>query len=137
MLLPLPNSLTFGEIALSDAAVVTIDRAAAKAVLDWSDAGPHPVFADVPEQCTTITIARDLIRGDLSAPAPGQLGELAFLFSAAGANSDAARKRFTAACVVRDVRHELLPARPAARQLITFLPISPDGTQDPVTITDA
>lgn len=135
MLLPLPDTLSFDGLALPDAAAVLIDRAAARAVLDWSDAGPHPVFADVPEQRTTITIVRTLTRGDFAAPAPGQAGELAFLFSAAGTSTDADRRRFSAQCVVRDVRHEMNPAAAAARQSITLLALSPDGATDPIAIT--
>ena len=140
MLLPHPNSLTFADTPLPDATLVTIDRAAAKEILDWSDNGPHPIFADVPEQRTTITIVRTLTRGDLAAPRPGEQGDLTFVFSAAGANTDAQRKRLSATCVVRDIRHELNPAKPGgahARQLITLLALSPTGTEDPITTTDA
>lgn len=137
MLLPIPNSLVFDGLPLPDATLVTIDRTAAREAVEWTDAGPHPAFADVPEQRTTITIARSLTSGDLAAPSPSRRGELTFLFSASGGTTDAARKRLRADCVVREVRHDLNPAAPSARQLITLLALSPDGATDPITIESA
>jgi hypothetical protein len=131
LLIPHPDTLAFDGLALPDALSITIDRAAAREILDWTDDGPHPTFADIPEQRTTITIARKPAPGDLTAPLPAQLGELSFIFSPAG--TDAARKRLRAQCVVREVRHDLA----SPRQFITLLALSPHGSTDPIVIEEA
>jgi hypothetical protein len=126
-----PDTVTFGDLALDHVLAVAIDRAAARLVADHGDLGPHVAFADVPEQRVTLTLTRRPARPEVINPRPGDQAGLAFT-AAAGA-ADAARVRITATCVLREVRHDLT-ASGSPRQTITFIAVSPDGLQDPVTI---
>ncbi|MBC7835092.1 MAG: hypothetical protein H7Y88_08315 [Phycisphaerales bacterium] len=131
MLLLNPSSATFGSTTLADVIAVAIDHQPAREVIDFSDLGHHPAFADVPEQIIRIRLVRSLVRDDLSTPRPAQQATLAFHTSPT--RSDASRKRLSATCVVSSVSHEL--GHNAARQTITFIAISPDGESDPITIS--
>lgn len=135
MLIHQPHSVTFGGTPLPDVASIAIDRTAAREALEWSDAGPHAVFADIPEQRTTITLVRAPSRGELTPLLPAQMEELTFVYSAAGTPTDALRRRVTAMCVVRDVRHALDHARGTSRQIITMIAVALSGDSNPVTIT--
>lgn len=130
-----PATVAFGTLTLDAVVAVTIDRLAAREAVEFSDAGPHVAFADIPEQRTLITITRRLDRPDLTALRPGDQADLS-LTAAVGA-SDAARARLTAPCVALSVRHHLSAAgpRPTALQTITLIAVSTDGAADPITLT--
>lgn len=134
MLLLNPRSVTFAGKVWEDVSAVVIDRAAVRAVKEWSDLGPHVVLADVPEQLVTLRIIQRVAREDVGAPAPGETGGLAFHTAPAG--GDTPRRRFTAQCVVTDVTHEPSLKNGAVRT-IRLIAISPDGAAEPITIEDA
>lgn len=137
MLILSPQLVRFDSQEWTDVSLIAIDRVAAREAIEWSDLGPHPMFADVPEQRTTIRLVRRLDRGDLSAPAPGQLGALSFEVSPAA--TEAGKRIHTAQCVVLSVRHELStgPKGPSAMQTIELVALSSDGAADPVAIVEA
>lgn len=136
MLIPNPTLVTFGELTLDGVAAITIDRAAGREAVEFSDSGPHVTFADIPEQRTHITVSRRLDRPEFQTPVPGDQADLSFI-AAAGAH-DSARTRIRAMCVVREVRHDVNESSrdraAAARQTLTLIAISPDGATDPITL---
>lgn len=136
MLILSPRRVRFDTMEWTDVSLIAIDRAAAREAIEWSDLGPHPIFADVPEQRTTIRIVRHLDRGDLAAPAPGLAGELVFEVSPAA--TEAGRRTHAAQCVVLGVRHELGAGTrgPAAVQTIELIALSTDGAAEPLTASE-
>lgn len=134
MLLLNPRSVTFAGTVWEDVSAVVIDRAAARAVKEWSDLGPHVVLADVPEQLVTLRVVQRVARDDVGTPVPGESGEL--VLHTAPAGSDTPRRRLTAGCVVTDVSHEVSLKNGAVRT-IKLIAVSPDGPTDPITIEDA
>lgn len=134
MLLLSPRTVTFAGTTWEDVSAVVIDRAAARAVKEWSDLGPHVVLADVPEQLVTLRVIQSVARDDVGAPVPSETGELVFHTAPAGA--DTPRRKIAAQCVVTDVTHELSLKNGAVRT-VRLIAVSPDGAADPVTIEDA
>jgi hypothetical protein len=134
MLLLNPETVRFGAALWPDVAALHIDRASERLVVEWSDAGPFPTFADVPEQRVTVQVTRRLVRDALLTPRPGEIAELAAC--TAPTAGDALRRRIRALCVVTHVAHELSAQR-GALQVISFVAISADGAADPVISEDA
>jgi hypothetical protein len=141
-----PQSVELDGQPLADVRAIAIDRAAARLVECWDDAGPHCTFADAPEQRATLRIAQDLRRADPAGktppdapPLPGDKASLTFLV--ARNPSGAARKRVFATIVVTAVKHELHTApssnTPAATRTITGVAISTAGDTDPIGIEPA
>jgi hypothetical protein len=127
-----PDRVRFAGVLWDSVTRAAIDRGAARQVVEWSDAGPHVVLADVPEQRVLITIERQLTRDGIDAPRPGESGELTFY--AAPAGSGAGRVRVRATCVVLSVTHELSGRKGAVRR-VELIAVSGDGATDPVSVT--
>lgn len=134
MLVLNPRMVKFGPVVWDGVLSVAIDRLAQKRVVEWTDAGPHAVMADVPEQRVEIAVVQELAREDLAGPAPGQQAELV-LFTSPTA-SEAARRKVTTQAVVVQVRHEISLKRGAVRT-IELVAVSAAGGTDPVVISDA
>lgn len=136
MLILAPQLVRFDTQEWADVTLIAIDRVAAREAVEWSDLGPHPAFADVPEQRTTIRIVRRLDRGDLASPTPGQAGALVFEVSPAA--TEAGKRAYSAQCVVLSVRHELIagPKGPGAMQTIELVALSSDGAAEPVAVVE-
>ena len=134
MLLLNPQSVKFGSAVWSDVTAVLVDRAPEREVVEWSDSGPHAVFADVPEQRVSVRVTRRLIRDAAAAPRPGDSAELDVYTSPSA--GDALRQRLRATCVVTGVSHELSAQR-GAIQTIMLIAISSDGATDPIVVEDA
>lgn len=134
MLILNPSRASFAGAPWDDVTAVVIDRVAGKTVLEWSDAGPYAVLADVPEQKVTFKVERQLLRDGLDGPRPGDSGELSFY--AAPSASEAGRVRVRATCVVLGVTHELLGKRGAVRT-VELAAVSSDGAADPVLVSPA
>jgi len=138
VLIVTPTSVRFDTLTLDDVTLIAIERSAERAVVEWSDLGPHPTFADVPEQRITVKVARRIARADLVSPAPGQLGELSFVVSPSG--TAAAARKHAAQCVVLAVKYDLLRAaskEPIAIQTIEFVALSSSGSAEAFVVTDA
>jgi len=127
-----PDRVRFAGVLWDGVTRAAIDRVAVRQVVEWSDAGPHAVLADVPEQRVLITVERQLARDGMDWPRPGEAGELTFY--AAPAGSEAGRVRVRATCVVLSVMHELSGRRGAVRR-VEMIAISADGAADPVSVT--
>lgn len=136
MLVLAPQRVRFDLTEWTDVSLIAVDRAATREAVEWMDLGPHPTFADVPEQRTTVRVVRRLDRGDLAAPTPGQAGTLAFEVSPAA--TETGRRTHSAPCVVLGVRHELgIGAKgPTATQTIELVALSTDGAADPFAVSE-
>lgn len=130
MLLLNPRTVLFGASTWTEVASVSVDRVATRLALDHGDGGPHPVFADVPEQVTRIKVVQELASDDLGAPRPGELSTLALTTSPT--NADGPRTRLEAIACVESVTHEVSLKRGTLRT-VTLVAISPDGSTDPIT----
>jgi hypothetical protein len=133
MLLLNPRTVRFGQATWENISAAIIDRAPHKTIEEWSDSGPYATFADCPEQRTRITILQELNSEDVTAPRPGDSATLT-LYTSPGA--DRGRKKVSCAAVVLAVIHELSLKKGALRT-IQLAAISPDGSTDPITLTDA
>jgi hypothetical protein len=134
MLILNPRQLLFSNQPWPNVTAVSVDRKTTRLALNWSDAGPHPTFADAPEQEITITVQMELDREDLDTPRPGQSGTLTFITSPT--SSDANRRQFSTTAVITNITHDL-SQRKAPTRTITLLALSQDGATDPITIADA
>ena len=134
MLILNPRQATFAGTPWPNITLIAIDRKSTRLALAWSDNGPHPTFADAPEQQTLIQVVMDVEREDLGAPRPGDQGELTFVTSPTA--SDASRRRLTTTAVVTNVTNELSLKRGSIRT-ISLIALSPDGADDPIAISDA
>lgn len=137
MLIINPARVTLGPHTFTDVESVAINRIATRTVIEIGDSGPHAVFADVPEQRTTITITRRLATADALDLAPGDTLSLGVEFSKEA--TDAGRTRVQASCVLLENRHELGLAtggagRPRAMQLLSLVALSSDGAADPIQL---
>ncbi|MEI7658711.1 MAG: hypothetical protein WCK33_11670 [Phycisphaerae bacterium] len=127
-----PSGVTFGTQAWSDVTSVVIDREAEKAVVEWTDAGPHVAFADVPAQRVTVRVERVVASpAEVEGPRPGDLQTLGVQWSRGV--SSAAELAMTARCVVLRVTHEATGKGVSRR--VELVAVSTDGVRDPVTIT--
>ena len=134
MLLLSPQSVKFGTDRWDDVGALSLDRIASRLTLEWSDMGPHIVFADVPEERVTIRVTRRLHRDAAFTPRPGDAGELvAYTSPSAG---DSSRRRVRIESVVTAVSHEI-SATGGATQVVTLVGVSSNGAADPVVVEDA
>lgn len=133
MLILNPHIVKFDGERLDGVLAVALDRRPARELVEFDDLGPHPTFADVPEQRSEFTVRQELARDDLQAMAPGDQALLE-LWTAPGA-SEAGRRKVTANVVCLRIEHDL--SRRAALRTIRFIAIATTSATDPVTITDA
>src|SRR5688572_50733 len=133
MLLLNPPLVRFGPHTWTDVTLLAVDRTSTRLAEDWSDSGPHPVFADAPEQHTQIRAVRTPLRDDLAAHKPGH--QAALTFHTSPTSSDADRRLVTiSAAVITSITHHLTTAK-SAQQTITLTALSPTGAADPITTT--
>lgn len=134
MLVLNPASVTFGSATWENVTAIVIERAAQKQVTEWSDNGPHPVLADVPEQVVKIRVVSEVVGDDANGPSPGVSGALRAI---TGRNaSDALRRVISATAVVVGVSYEVSLKKGAVRT-VDLVAVSSDGAADPVSVTDA
>ncbi|CAG0953128.1 hypothetical protein PHYC_00309 [Phycisphaerales bacterium] len=129
MLILSPREVTFGPARWKNVGAISIDRIAQRESVEWHDAGPHIVFADIPQQRVNVQIKRQIETEIEDYPRPGDTATLSFLVAPGG---DAGARRFSAACVVVKVENELKIPNGATRT-IDLIAISPDGIADPIT----
>lgn len=142
MLILNPASVRFKDTRLDHVSSVAVERHASRLVEEWSDAGPHAVLADCPEQRARLRIVRHLLHDDPAPPAPGDAGLLRLVTSPSAA--DAGRRELRAHAVLIAVAYSLAgepgrkapgdAAAPAAVQTLTFALVSDDGAADPISI---
>lgn len=130
MLLLSPTRVSFGSLVLPNVSSISIDRAASREAIDFSDNGPHPTFADIPEQKVLITILQHLTSSDFAAPLPSSSATLTI--HAKPNDSDSGSITLQATTVVRSCTHTLSPK--GATRTISLIALSSNGTTDPITI---
>lgn len=124
-----PSRVTLGGAALEGVTSVSVDRRATRFVEEHSDAGPHVVFADAPEQRVTVRVVRSVGEEEAGAHRPGDSGVLSFE-TGLSASAPGAR-RVTMQVVVQSVANKVDP-RAGATQTIEGVALSSDGAADPV-----
>lgn len=145
MLLLTPTTVRFDDLIWHDCSAIAIDREAARVIEDWGDDGPHAAFVDLPERRLRIKLTRELSRSEPGNELGAAVGRLSWLsVHTANAGSDAGRQRLRIRCVLAGVSTSIIHpsgprgAPPSARQVITFIGVSPDGgAADPVQIAPA
>jgi hypothetical protein len=136
-----PDTVKFGTLTLDNALHLAVDRASERLALEWSDAGPHAVFADVPEQRITLRLSRRIVGQAPASVVPGQRDTLVAEFAPGGSGAGR-RRRLTVTAVVTGVDYQLAGADAASgtsrstRQDITLVALSTDGAADPIAIQD-
>jgi hypothetical protein len=130
MLLLSPTRVSLGNLVLQNVSSISIDRLPSREVLEFSDLGPYPTFADIPEQKVLITILQHLTSSDFAAPLPSASATLTIHARPNG--TDAGSVTLQANTVVRAVSHDLAPK--AATRTISLIAISSSGTANPITI---
>lgn len=130
MLVLNPSEVVFAGEAWSDVWSVLIDRVGEEIIAERGDAGAEVVFADVTGVRVNVKVVRDMLRGDVGSPRPGQSAVLS-LATSIGA-SDAERRTVSMQAVVTGVKHEVTLR--GATRTVEFVAISPDGHSDPVTV---
>ena len=130
-----PTSVRFGDGVLEGVSSVSIDRVAEREVVEWSDAGPHAAFADVPEQRINARIVQALPRGAIDAPRPGDMAMLSLVTQ----GDDQSRVKVSANAVVTRVTHAVRDAikGDGITRTIELVLVSSDGLADPIAITPA
>lgn len=133
MLVLNPRLVRFGSRTWPGVSLVAIERRAARLAIEWSDMGPHPVFADAPEQRLTIRIIQDVAGDEIDAPTPGEQAVLVFYTAPTGA--DARRRKVSITAVITGVTYDLSLSRGTQRRT-SLVAVSADGAADPIAITD-
>lgn len=134
MLVLNPSSVMFAGAAWPNVTLVTVSRSPQKQVTEWSDAGPHVVLADVPEQLVKVRVESEVRDGDANGPSPGAGGTLTVTTSPNG--SDAGRRVISMYAVVAAASYEVSLKRGAVRT-VDLVAVSSDGAADPITVADA
>lgn len=137
MLILNPRLVTLGASTLRDVRAISISREAKRLTTEFTDAGPHVAFADVPEQIVRATITQDLMDGAPDGPRPGESLLLSFVSSPTG--SDSGRLRWSATGVVTESSHDIVTGgrEIGARRTIEMLLVSSNGSTDPVAVAPA
>lgn len=136
MLLLQPKSVRFGDTDWAGVRSVAIDYKSEKAIAEWSDDGPHVVFADVARQKVVIRVTQELGADDLVTPGLGEAGTLALESARNASGADVSRVDVSG--VVTDVTYTLrggASATSPGTRTITLIAVSADGTTDPVRVT--
>lgn len=136
MLIVDPERVEFDGVEWGGVVAVAVDRAAAGPIVEWTDAGPHPTFADAPEQTVTVRVHRRLSKNEIGSPRPGDLG--LFRFVAAHAGDASSLVRASASAMVEKVGHRIVGGGGGgggvAEQTIQLVALSADGLADPLTL---
>lgn len=140
MLIVDPERVEFDGVEWGGVVAVSVDRAAARPIVEWTDRGPHPTFADAPEQTVTVRVHRRLAKNEIGTPRPGDLGLLRFVAASAGDSAELVRA--SASAMVEKVGHRIVGGIAGAgrgvggvaEQTIQLVALSPDGLADPLTI---
>lgn len=127
-----PDNVTLGTAPLPGVSAITVDRRAERAIVEWTDFGPHPTFADVPEQRIAIRIVRTIAPGETLNIRPGDALALSFRVGASLGASGA--KSIAASVVILGITHAADPKR-GMTQAIECLALSSTGAADPIVET--
>jgi hypothetical protein len=127
-----PETVTIGGVDLGGVRSIAVAHRADKLVVEFSDGGPHPTFADAPEQRTTITLKRAVVSNEDPGVRPGD--EAVFEARIAPTGADTPGVTLSAAVVVTGVASRS-DRKSGAEQTIEAVAVSPDGSTDPLAVT--
>jgi hypothetical protein len=133
MLLLHPTTVTLDSTPLPAVTAIAISRKAKSLITDFTDDGPHPSFADVPERLPTLTITRHLPQPDDAGAALALGDQLDLAFTARRTPDAPHALRFSASIVITAIESALTETK-ALAQSISAVAISPDSATDPLTI---
>ncbi len=129
-----PERVELLGVTLPGVTMVSVDRTTTRLAEEWSDLGPHVVFADAAEQRVTVTVRRAAQGGEgLLTPGairPGAQGTLTLRVRASA--GDAKGTTVSASVVVTGVEHSAGPTR-GVEQTIRMAAVSSDGALDPIS----
>jgi len=135
MLVLSPRLVRFGAQEWSGVSSVVIDRRVTRAVVEFSDQGPHVAFADAAEVEVRVKVTQTVDEASADGPEAGAQAALSFV-SAPG-RTGAHRRKVSCSCVVLGVAHEVSERRAGVRT-IELVAVSPDGgATEPVTVEAA
>jgi len=135
-----PDIVKFGTLTLDGVLWLAVERSAERLAIEWTDSGPHAVFADAPEQRVMLRLTRRIVGQAPASVAPGQREMLTADFAPGG--SGGKRRRLTVTAVVTSVEYQFAGADASSgssrstRQEISFVALSTDGAAEPVAIQD-
>jgi hypothetical protein len=127
-----PKDVLLGSVGLSDVRSVTVDERAEKLLVEFSDAGPHANFVDVPERRFVIKVRRRVLGNENLGLAIGE--ESSFVMRTAPTGSDGPGVTVTATVVLTSLTHKV-DRHDGAEQVIEAVALSADGSTPPVTVS--
>ncbi|MCX5688991.1 MAG: hypothetical protein NTV94_04255 [Planctomycetota bacterium] len=132
MLVLSPQRVMIDSTQIDDVHVLSVERAAERTLVHWSDEGPFATFADVPELRTIIRIEHSLHAARTeSTLLPGRQALLkAGIASAPGST---AHTELSATIVVLSVTHDVASRKAPVRR-IECLAIASNGSRDPIVL---
>ena len=132
MLVLSPQRVMLDSTQLDDVQVLSIERAAERTLVHWSDQGPHATFADVPEVRTIIRIEQSLHAArSQTLLLPGR--EALLKAGIAAAPGSTPHTELSATIVILSVKHDVT-SRKAPVRTIECIAIASDGSRDPVSL---
>ncbi len=134
MLIVNPDVVRLGSAELRGVRSVAVERVGQRVALAWGDAGPHAMFADVPEQKVTMRVVQEILGAFESSPRPGESVGVTVSVSPDGAEGN--RRRLSATGVVVGVTYQVLQ-RGSSTRTVELVLVSSDGAADPLTATVA
>ncbi len=127
-----PTHITLDATPLPGVESIAVTRKAKAVITDFTDDGPHPTFADVPERLTTLTIKRRVPEPDDAFASVALGDEFDLAFRAARTPDAPHALRVSARIVITGVESSVAGERECA-QTITAVAVSTDGGADPLT----
>src|SRR5690606_11231811 len=98
-----PTTVTLDSAPLPAVTAIAVSRKAKSVLTDFTEDGPHPTFADVPERLTTIVITRHPPEPDDGAAHLALGDQLDLVFSARRTPDSPHAMRFSASVVITGV----------------------------------
>lgn len=132
MLAIMPERVSFAGTELQSVRAVAVSRTVNRGVSEYSELGPHCVFADVPEQRTKVTVIGSVGADDLAPPALASCGVLEVRVARAPGRMK--RKEIRMLAMVTHVSYRATPG--GAERTIELEALSIDGRADPVTVIE-
>jgi len=129
-----PKTVVLGSAPLTEVRQVSVEERAEKLLVEFTDNGPHPAFADVPERRSVVKIRRRVLGNENLGLGVGD--ERLFEMRTAPSGTDAAGVTVTATVVLTGIWYRV-DRHDGAEQTIEAVAVSANGLSDPVaTVVD-
>lgn len=132
MLFTAPLMVNMGGVMYGNVVSISVERQAAREVVEFGDVGPHVVFADVAEMRTRLVITMDVGREPegMVSFVPGESLTISFDYGING--GEASRRRVIVQHgVVMGYSYTMKHGKAVAR-VVEIVAVSSDGSADPV-----